>query len=122
MSSAWPEVGSTISRKERPPRITPKAILLEACGCRVPIRAQTAATTGASSTSKAPSAEAYQLAGKVKPRISVRALVDASRIIVEYAWKRMKLKTTEARKSTMYGRSRPRSAAVTRGLLNITQK
>lgn len=74
--------------------------MLEACGWRGPIRDQTAATTGASATSKAPSAEAYQLAGKWKPRISVRALVDASSIIVEYAWKRMKLKTTEARKST----------------------
>ncbi|CAM5732821.1 hypothetical protein SMICM304S_03679 [Streptomyces microflavus] len=81
-----------------------------------------AATTGASATSKAPSAEAYQLAGKVKPRISVRALVDASRIIVEYAWKRMKLKTTDPRKSTTYGRSLPRSSAVTRGLRNITTK
>ncbi|MFB7088471.1 serine hydrolase [Streptomyces sp. NPDC056296] len=33
------------------------------------MRTQTAATTGASATSKAPSAEAYQLDGKSKPRI-----------------------------------------------------
>ena len=79
------------------------------------MRTHRAATTGASPTSKAPSAEAYQLAGKSKPRIVVPAFVEASSIIVEYAWNRMKLKTVEARKSTMYGRRRPRSSGVTRG-------
>lgn len=59
------------------------AILLEACGWPRPIRTHSAATTGASPTSKAPSAEAYQLAGKSKPRIVVSAFVEASSIIVE---------------------------------------
>ena len=60
---------------------------------RGPSGPRRAATTGASATSKAPSAEAYQLAGKSKPKISVSRWSTASRIIVEYAWKRMKLKT-----------------------------
>jgi hypothetical protein len=47
------------------------------------MRTQSAATTGASPTSKAPSALAYQLAGKSKPRMVVSAFDAASSIIVE---------------------------------------
>src|SRR5438874_12665813 len=46
-SFACPEVGRTISRNDSPPRTTPMAILLEACGWRWPMRTQRAATTGA---------------------------------------------------------------------------